>query len=108
MRICMVLISVNAVLRFLKRSTCVGGRTHLVVVAIYRFDAEPQSRGWLGVKPVDSDNCQVRSAPTQFDLFSTSSLLTRLPSREECSSGETGEWGRGAASRLYLVRPVRR
>ena len=33
-----------------KRSTCAGGRTHLVVVAISRFDAEPQSRGarlWL-------------------------------------------------------------
>ena len=28
---CMVLISVNAVLRLLKRSTCVRGRTHLVV-----------------------------------------------------------------------------
>ena len=28
---CMVLISVNAVLRLLKRSTCVRGRTHFVV-----------------------------------------------------------------------------
>jgi len=27
----MVLISVNAVLRLLKRSTCIRGRTHLVV-----------------------------------------------------------------------------
>jgi len=30
----MVLISVNTVLRLLKWSTCVRGRTHLVVVAI--------------------------------------------------------------------------
>ena len=27
---------------------------------------------------------------------------------EKCSAGETGERGRGAVSRLYLVRPVRR
>jgi len=46
----MVLISINAVLRLLKWSTCVRGRTHLAVVAICRFDAETQSRGarlWL-------------------------------------------------------------
>jgi len=41
-----VLISVNAVLRLLKRSTCVGGRTHLVVVAISRFDFDA-ARLWL-------------------------------------------------------------
>ena len=40
--------------------------------------------------------------------ISTPSPLTGLPSGEECSAGEMGEWGRGAASRLYLVRPVRR
>jgi len=39
----MVLISVNAVLRLLKKSTCVGGSTHLECVAIYPFDVEPQS-----------------------------------------------------------------
>jgi len=39
LRGCMVLISVNTVLRLLKRSTCVRGRTHLVVVAICRFEA---------------------------------------------------------------------
>jgi len=41
----MVLISVNTVLGLLKRSTCIRGRTHLAVVAICRFEAEPQSRG---------------------------------------------------------------
>ena len=48
----MVFISVNAVLRLLKRSMCVRGRTHSVVCCYldYRFDAEPQSRSarlWL-------------------------------------------------------------
>jgi len=40
--------------------------------------------------------------------ISTLSSLTRLPSGAECSAGETGEGRRGAASRLYLVRLVRR
>jgi len=33
--------------------------------------------------------------------ISTPSPFTRLPSGAEYSAGETGEWGRGAASRLY-------
>jgi len=43
----MVLISVNAVLGLLKRSTCIRDRTHLVVcryLPVGRIDAEPQSR----------------------------------------------------------------
>ena len=42
----MVLISVNAVLGLLKRSTCARDRTHLVVcryLPVWRIDAEPQS-----------------------------------------------------------------
>jgi len=50
LRDCMVLISVNAVVGLLQRSTCIRDRTHLVVcryLPVCRIDAEPQSRGWL-------------------------------------------------------------
>jgi len=55
LRGCMVLISVNTVLRLLKRSTCVRGRTHLVVVAICRFEADWPSHNWVRNNNIRTD-----------------------------------------------------
>ena len=51
----MVLISVNTVMSLLKRSTCVRGRTHLAVVAICRFEAEPLAKVLASALACDVD-----------------------------------------------------